>query len=343
MRHLIHRPRFSARNLVAALAAVGVIAAGLAYTAGTGTGPHHTRVHLASVDNPACMPGTTTTLPLVTGISVAAQGTCTPGSLDLSVQTDQNCQLTADEQDALRRQLETLYQQLLTKALLDQAAQKSASTALTQALNNQAGQQKSFSDNLGDLLRNGTLTAADLATAHATALQQLQEQAGTDTVVSCQGSSDGQDNTQDPLFNAADSNPAPEPQLADVEKQADDEGWASLSPAEFGQKIADAIRGWLTGRTQALCELISRAHLSQQAAAEAADAAAQMFSDSSARGTGDTVQIGDQLVIPPVKGGNPTRALAVDTNGAVTIVWIDYNYDPTTMSFVATNLRPYGN
>ncbi|WOP38587.1 hypothetical protein RKE32_34840 [Streptomyces sp. Li-HN-5-13] len=295
-----------------------------------------TNTGTSSTGDTACLPGTTT-LPVITGISVTAQKTCAPGSLDLTVQTDQNCQLTAEQQDALRQRLETLYQQLLTKALLDQAVQKSASTALTQALNNQTGQQKSFSDHLGNLLRNGTLNAADLAAAHATALQHLQEQAGTDAGTSCQSAGSGQD-TKQPSYNAADSNPAPQQQLEDVEKQADAEGWASLSPTEFGQKIADTIRNWVSGRTQALCELISRAHLTQEAAAEAADSAAQMFG-----GTGDTVTMGDYVVIPPSAPGTPTRALAVDSSGTVTIVWIDRTWNSATLSFDNTNLRPFGN
>jgi hypothetical protein len=60
MRHLIHRPRFihrprlTARNVIAGLAAVGVITAGLVYAAGTAASPTH--VHLAgdTIGGPTC-------------------------------------------------------------------------------------------------------------------------------------------------------------------------------------------------------------------------------------------------------------------------------------------------
>jgi hypothetical protein len=95
-------------------------------------------------------------------------------------QADQSCQLTAEQQQALVQQamtdhadLEQLYQQLLYKALAEQATAKAGSALLQQWL---TGHTKATPQDIADLIKQAALTPLDAALAATQAISDLDEQ-----------------------------------------------------------------------------------------------------------------------------------------------------------------------
>jgi hypothetical protein len=255
-------------------------------------------------------------------------------------QQGQGCQLTeAQQQELIARAQDQQaasdqrFQSSLLKNLLSQAALKAGSANLSAQLSGKTGLSP---QDVANLIKNGSITPADMATAILQTLQELGESSGDTAIDTCAGSQAGS-SSGNAWYSAADdgTTPGTDQQLADAEQQFDQENWASLPPAELGQKIAQKISTWVSGRTKAICDLVTRAHLPQQAAAEAANEAAKEFG-----GTGGIVQMGDSLVVAPSAPGQQAPAIAVAPDGTVTPAFITREWDPNTLDFVNTNLRP---
>jgi hypothetical protein len=342
------------RSAGAALIALTVIGAAL-LTGSTGmlhhTAARHTvgiRLADSASNSGQCVPGAQS--PVITGGVATLNDPCisAPGSPALpgatgqqgAGQQGQQCQLTdAQQQELIARAQDQqatsdqAFQALLLKNLLALAATKAAGAALTAQLSGHVGLSP---QDVASLIQNGSVTPADMASAILQTLQGLGESSGDVVIDLC--ADGGATAASDPRYSASDdgATPANDQQLAAVEQQSDQEGWASLPPTELGQKIAEAINKWASGRTAAICDLVTRAHLSQQAAAVAANEAADGLG-----GAGAIVQMGDSLVAVANAGPETQMpAMAIAPDGTVTPAWVNRTFDPSIHDFVYSNLRP---
>jgi hypothetical protein len=155
------------------------------------------------------MPGDQICLEIQKQLQNPAQ--CAPGDTLCQQQAANSCQLTAEQQlqQILDEQAanETLFQQLFLRALIEQAAIKAGTAAAMQQLNGHSGLS---AQDISDLVKNGTLSPADLAAAYAQAAQQLAEQQGEGS--SAQDTTCNQDQGNPPGGTAqAMSSSAPDP------------------------------------------------------------------------------------------------------------------------------------
>jgi hypothetical protein len=359
MIHFTGRRRKAGAITAATAAAVGALVLSQAGTT-LATGsisrvPHPTTVTRTTVgtrlvdsasNNGQCDPSAQQ--PIVTGGVLLLPGSCAnaqgvsvpPGQNE---QQDQECQLTeAQQQEVITRAqdqqaaAEQAFQSTLLKNLLATAATKASAAALTVQMSGYTGLSP---QDVPSLIQNGSVTPADMAAAILQTLQELGESSGDTAIDTCAGiqSDTGSAVPSNPWFSASDDSDTPntDQQLAGAEQQFGQENWASLSPTELGKKIAATIINWASGKTNAICDLVTRANLSQHAAAEAANEAAQQFG-----GTGGIVQMGDSLVVPPSAGGDPAPSLAIAPDGTVTPAYVTRVWDQNAHDMVNTNLRP---
>jgi hypothetical protein len=165
--------------------------------------------HSGLTGRPGCatIPGST-----VTNITPQSSGNCPQYDYQCEQQqSDQSCQLTAEQQQALAQQalaeqteLELLYQQLLVKALTEQATTKIGSTLLQQWL---LGHTAATPADITDLLAQGAITPLDVALAAAQAISDLNEQTHRYAGTNCTDSPD--DTTNSGQVNQNNSDPEP--------------------------------------------------------------------------------------------------------------------------------------
>jgi len=173
---------------------------------------------------------------------------------------EQTCQLTDTQQQQLLQEAmaqhaanEQLYQQLLLKALLDQAALKAGSAVLAQHL---AGHTGLSPQDVADLIKNGAVGPSDMAMAALQAAQELDQHTGghnsqnTGTTCNSAGQQQGQGGNAAPGANHSNSGKG----------QGQGGGQGSGDKPSTGLKTADKA-----GIAQTLRNLINEIHSKMKA------------------------------------------------------------------------------
>ncbi|GAB3988208.1 hypothetical protein GCM10029978_109990 [Actinoallomurus acanthiterrae] len=110
-----------------------------------------------------------------------------------------------------------------------------------------------------------------------------------------------------------------------------------LAPTEFGSNVGREATSMPRGeKTKYLCDKISQAHMSQEDAAKAADAASRQLFE---RVGGQQVADDGRIVILPAKDGNGQPVIIVDRDGRVMPGSADLKIDWSTGRFDIKNLR----
>jgi hypothetical protein len=186
--------RFTGRRSKAGAVAVTAAATlGTLVLCGAGGTAHHTAMR-ATLSDSVCSPSGV--LPVTVGGILPAPGYCpgAPGGSAPQVpagQQGQQCQLTEAQQQELvaraqdqQAASDLLFQSSLLKNLLAQAALKAGSAALSAQLSGKTGLSP---QDVANLIQNGSVTPADMATAILQTLQELGESSGDTAIDTCAG------------------------------------------------------------------------------------------------------------------------------------------------------------